>query len=696
MSSNKDRLKVIELAEKYVKRGKLQDAIAEYKELLTGGAQEINVRNIISDLYLKSNQKGKALGEFHKIASYYEERGLYSQAMAIYKKINKLDPRDNDAAMKLGDLYSRQGFLSEAKAEYLKIGRELVRNNRVKRAIFLYEKIKKLDRKDVQIKLALADLYTRVGSNDQAIEELNEVAEFKIRSNAMKEAQEILDRARKLKADHSRTLTNLIDLLKRKDEKKEALNLINDILKKDKDNVKVLRHMGNLYFDDQNFKKAEEIFSKIISLRPKDMEARVKLGQINILQDNLDQAFELYEPMVDTLIKKQKVEKAIGLLGLILSSRKAHIPTLEELASIYKSNNQERNLEIVYRVILGEYHERNLREESLSVLSELVRLCPVDEEINNEYDLLSKKIGPLEKEKEAKEVELPISEKKEAEVPVVEPKEAEVRLEETREMEEPLKEEKEAREVEVPAKEEKVAEEPLRGTERVEKIFERTKEGEVFTEEKRKADVRLDLLEGTEQKLEMSLAQADLYIEQGLLRNARRILENLRISFPDNPRINQKLASLDKVSTQAKVEEILQRVERVSTEETKLFGKKAYFRFNLGIAFLEQGLIDEAVEEFKLASKDKSRTVECYSVISNCYKQKKDFQEGAKWLEKALKLTKTGTDWFFALKYELASIYEDLKETEKALALYFEIKKLNSEYKDIDRKIKILEKRLQK
>lgn len=438
MSSNKDRLKIIELAEKYVRRGKLQDAIAEYKELLTGGAQEINVRNIISDLYLKSNQKGKALEEFHKIASYYEERGLYSQAMAIYKKINKLDPRDNDAAMKLGDLYSRQGFLSEAKAEYLKIGRELVRNNRVKRAIFLYEKIKKLDRKDVQIKLALADLYTRVGSNDQAIEELNEVAEFKIRSNAMKEAQEILDRARKLKADHSRTLTNLIDLLKRKDEKKEALNLINDILKKDKDNVRVLRHMGNLYFDDQNFKKAEEIFSKIISLRPKDIEARVKLGQINILQDNLDQAFELYEPMVDTLIKKQKVEKAIGLLGLILSSRKAHIPTLEELASIYKSNNQERNLEIVYRVILGEYHERNLREESLSVLSELVRLCPVDEEINNEYDLLSKKIGPLEKEKEAKEVELPINEKKEAEVPVVEPKEAGVRLEETREVGESL------------------------------------------------------------------------------------------------------------------------------------------------------------------------------------------------------------------------------------------------------------------
>lgn len=708
MSSARDKGKTIGLAEKYVKKGKLQDAISEYKKLLKEDSQEINVRNIISNLYLRSNQKSKALEEFYKIAGFYEERGLYSQAMAVYKKISKLNPQDADAAMKLGDLYSRQGFLSEAKAEYLKIARDLVKNNRIKRAVFLYEKLKKLDRKDPQIKLSLAELYTREGSIDQAVEELNEVAELKIRSNDIKDAREILNRAKRLKGDHPRTLSNLIDLLKREDEKKEALTLIDDILKKDKDNVKALRHMGSLYFDDQNFKKAEEIFSKVISLRPKDIEARVKLGQINILQDNLDQAFELYEPLVDTLIQKQKVEKAIGLLGLILSSKKAHVPTLEELASIYKSNNQEKNLEIVYRVILEEYHKRNSREESLSVLTELIRLCPEDEEIYNEYSLLRKKFGPIVEQKEAeipleeaKEGKVPLSEEKEAEEPIVEPKEAEVSprekkesevaIEEAKEAEEPIVEEKE---VEVPLKEEKEAKELFKETERVEKIFEKAREGGVALEEKKEAGVRFDLLEGTEQRLEMSLAQADLYVEQGLLRNARRILENLRISFPDEPRIGQKLDSISNVSSQAKVDEILQRVEKVSAEETKLFGKKAYFRFNLGIAFLEQGLIDEAIEEFKLASKDKSRTVECYTVISNCYRQKKDFQEATKWLKKALKIAEEGSDWFFALKYELASLYEDLKEVEMALDLYNEIKKWNSEYKDVAKKIKILEKRL--
>jgi tetratricopeptide (TPR) repeat protein len=822
-----------ELAEKYVKKGKLTDAISEYKKLLTGDTQEVNVRNIISNLYLKMNQKRRALDELTQVARHYEERGLYSQAMAVYKKISKLNPKDTEAAMKLGDLYARQGFPSEAKAEYLKVGKDLVRDNQTKRAIFLYEKLKKLDEKDPEARLALADLYTKDGSADQAVAELNEAAEMDIRNNNLKHARELLNRAKKLKADHPRTLSNLVDLLKREDEKKEALSLIDDILKKDKNNVKALRQMGNLYFDDEKLEKAEEIFSKVISLRPKDVRAIVKLGQINILRDNLDQAFELYEPIVDDFRQQQNVDKAIGLLGLIISSRKAHLPTLKELASIYKSNNQAKNLEIVYRVILQEYHEKDLRKESLPILSELIRLCPQDDEISDEYNRLVKKFGAPEMEKVeevplevAREMEAPLSEKGELEEePLVEPKEAEERLERTLEVESPVgkeeepeisleeakreaeetlteskeaeehlgrtlevespvaeeaepavgseetkeieakeslpepleaevspeeekkqeleleklreveeppgaeetpRVEKEAGEMEMPLSEEKEAEAPLEvtkeaevplevtkeaeppsveeeevqepsvGPKAVERILEREKETKISLKEKKEADGRLDLLEGTEQKLEMSLAQADLYIEQGLLRNARRILENLRISYPDDDRISQKLDSISQASPQAKVDEILQRVEKVSAEETKLFGKKAYFRFNLGIAFLEQGLLDEAIEEFKLASKDKTRTVECYTVISNCYRQKKDSEEAAKWLEKALKITKEGSDWYYALKYELASIYEEMKENEKAFALYSDISKWNSEYKDVSRKIKIIEKKLQK
>ncbi len=224
MVSEKERNKIEKIAQKYAKRGKLQEAIAEYNKLLTGNSMDLNVRSILGDLYVKSNQKDKAIEEFLRIAGNYEERGLYSQSIAIYKKINKLNPEDIKTTLKLGDLYYNQGFLSEAKKEYLKLAERFRENNKTKEAIRLYEKLLKLDDRDIQSRLALAQLYKQEKLLDQAVEEFNKVAEVKLASNALKEAEEVLNLARELKKDNSRTMSNLIELFRKGNKNKEALD----------------------------------------------------------------------------------------------------------------------------------------------------------------------------------------------------------------------------------------------------------------------------------------------------------------------------------------------------------------------------------------------------------------------------------------------------------------------------------------
>ncbi|MGB2765409.1 MAG: hypothetical protein WBC20_13475 [Candidatus Aminicenantaceae bacterium] len=746
MSTEKDRVKITEIAEKYTKRGKLQDAISEYQKLLTGDPHDVSVRNIISDLFLKLNEKDKAIEELHKIAGYYEERGLYSQSIAIYKKIHKLNPENLQSAIKLAGLYYNQGFLSEAKAEYLKVAESYKKDNLLKESISVYEKLLKLDRKDIKSTLSLAELYTKEGLVDQAVERYNDVVELKIRSNALKEAGEILNKAKELKNDHLRTLTNFIILLKRENKKKEAFNLITDILKKEKDNVRALTLMGNFHFDDKDFKNAEEVFSKIMSLRPKDVEARVKLGRINIYQDNLDKAFELYEPLVGTLIKKNKVEKAIGLFGLILSSKKVHLPTLEGLASIYKSNNKKKNLEIVYRVLLEEYYKKNLPKESLSVLKELIKICPEDKELKKEYDLLG---GEPVLPEEAEEVKVPPEKEKEAEIAPEEKRKAEEEAAKKPEEEAKLKAEEEAKlkaeeearknaeeeeriKAEAEAKKRAEQEAKLKAEEEARRKTEEEKKVEKAPEEEKEVKKPAAPSGEVNEMLEKNLSQANLYIEQGLIRNARRILENLRISFPYDLRIEERIEAISKTTTQVGEDEILRRLDQVSEKESELFKKESpspekekekdaidktpaesvqksikgmeedideedyESHFNLGFSFLEEGSIDKAIDEFKLASKDKNRSLECYNMISKCYQQKEDFKEAANWVEKALKLSEEGTDKFLALTYELALLYEKLEEMEKALIFYEDIKEWNSGYRDVKKKIKILKKSLRK
>ena len=208
MSPKSDRAKIEAIAEKHIKKGRLDEAIAEYRKLLSGDEQDIAVRNILGDLYIKADNKQKAVEEFERIADFYESKGLYSKAIAIYKRIKRLVPDNMDSSRRLAELYRDQGFASEARTEYMNLAQNLSKAKKPKEAIHMYENLLKLDRDDMTSRLTLAELYTEEKMVDQALEELNKVAEFKMRKNQLKEAGEILNRAkrsRKIIPERSRT-----------------------------------------------------------------------------------------------------------------------------------------------------------------------------------------------------------------------------------------------------------------------------------------------------------------------------------------------------------------------------------------------------------------------------------------------------------------------------------------------------------
>lgn len=685
-----DRDKIESAAEKLIKKGRLSEAITEYQKLLNGGEQDIPVRNIIGDLYVKSNLKDKAAGEFHKIAELYAAKGLNSKSIAIYKRIIRLNPDDTGTSRKLADLYYDQGFISEAKAEYLNLAKRFRQDKKNQDAILIYEKLLTIDQGSRESRLTLAELYSEEGKLEPAVEELNAVAEDMIRKNELKDAEGLLTRAREIKDTHLRTLANLIELLKLQDKKPEAMALVDEVLKKDTKNIKALHLQGNLFYEDGEFDKATAVFNQILGIKPNDVDSRVKLGKIAIRNDQLDKAFELYDPLVDTLLRKQKGDKAIGLMGLLLESKKIHLPTLEKLASIYKIRNQKKNLEVVYRVILEEYRSRKLREKMLSALDVLVGISPGNEQYLHESEQLRAELGIVDK----------------------------------------------------PAPDKKTA------------------------DEDREPDV-----------IEESLIKVDLHLEQGLIRNAKRILENLRMRFPDDPRIIQKVEQLEGVDTQVNMEDIQTRVEKVARRETEIHqqgvaserssgaiddkltaadlfaetdiipfmtqevGEKRYFdlterideeleaiqaisnyqirgdttivekalsdivsefrkaleekvekedyrsHYDLAIAFLEQRLFDEAIEECKLASHDENLRMECFSVISHCYREKKDFTEAVQWLDEALAIVEEKSAQAYALKYEKATLFGEMQDQKAADKLFSEIYKWNPNYRDIAKKI---------
>lgn len=738
MSEKGDRIKIIEAAEKKVKAGKHQEAIAEYRKLLLGSGADVPINNIIGDLYVQLGQVDAAVKIFQSNVAYLEKKGAYSQALAICKKTSKLSPASTEFTVKLGDLYSHLGFAAEARTEYFKAAEELEQKQETESLVGLYEKLTRLERGDIEPRLKLASLYVKTGASDKAVAELNDAAEWLFVTNDFKQAEKILEEARVFKDSDPRTLANLVRIYRKDRRIKDAIKLVEHGHLTNLDNPDLIALLANLYLENKDFQKAGNLFYRFLEEDPENLDVRAKLGFIEIQKGELDKAYDVLEPLIITLIGKNREDRAIGLLGLILMTGQTHIPSLERLASIYKNTIQNKNLEVVDRVLLEEYRQAKLEDKRLKVLQELVDLSPQDLTLQKEYNKsVAKEIQQAEEEKieerlsllseEDRDIiqtnlakaelylqqglvrnarrilenldllypdepriqrqldllqkakpfvgdeEIPLiieqvtSQEKEKEAKIEEPPQEPWTTAESMGMPEPIVPETIVQEPEVPVAAAEVAA-AVEAAEPVEEVGEKITAAEIF-------------------------AETDI-IPVAAPRAKAKAFYNLE------DRINEELDVLESVYYR-QIKEKAGMIEKELSDivfdfrrhvEEKIEKTNYEARYSLGIAFMEQGLIDEAIEEFKLASLDPERAMDCFSLISRCLKKKKNLPEAVRWMEQALDLTEEGSDQHFVLTYDLAVLYEDLNENQKAIDLYREVKAWNATHRNVAKRLKILEK----
>ena len=701
-----DRIKIIEQAERFVKADRLKEAIVEYERLAGTDPDDVGTLNTIGDLSIRLGQNDKAVRYFLRVAEEYEKRGLFTQALATFKKIYKISPDNAEFALRLGDLYANQGFLSDAKIEYNRIAERFIKEEKLQEAIHVLEKIIRLDREDLAPKKQLAALYQQIGFVDAAFEQLNEIAELLVARGDLAGAEEVLKEALALRPADPKSLVSLVDIYKRQNEVPKAIALIEEGLAAAPDNVQLLNLLGNIYFESGDTKKAEDLFTVIVSGHPMNVNARIKLGRIQILKDKLDDAFGLFEPLISSLIKKHKDEKAIGLLGLILEAQKPHLPALEMLASIYRVNKEEKKLEVVLRAVLDELRRQDAKDKLLPVYDELRQLRPEDADLMEEARMLRRELGLPEDERQEDATGLTDKDREAIQETLAQAdlymqqglvRNARRILENVRfrypddhqimrkiavldEIRTHIDEDELRRRVELATQmESKIKEkgplEPQRGGRRPPTVTfgddaaegEKVSTADIFAE----TDI-IPFLTGDGAEHKYYDLQEQIAGE----------LKMMRLAYEKQAQgeISQDERDLSNIVADFKRD-----------LRAKLIEDSCETHYQLGIAFMDQGLYGEAIEEFTAASKDKTLALDCFSLIGFCCRQRKNFVEAEKWLKSAILMAKPGSEQYYSLEFDLGELMEQTNERERALSIFREVQGWNPGYRNIAGKIEILE-----
>jgi tetratricopeptide (TPR) repeat protein len=116
--------------------------------------------------------------------------------------------------------------------------------------------------------------------------------------------------------------------------------------------------------------------------------------------------------------------------------------------------------------------------------------------------------------------------------------------------------------------------------------------------------------------------------------------------------------------------------------------------YDLGIAYKEMGLVDEAILEFEHVTRNEGLYRQACSMIAMCQLDRGDLPQAARWFRAALDASGDDIESRIGLTYDLASVLLESGDAEGALDLFRGVQSMQPGYRDVQRHVSQIESKL--
>ena len=115
--------------------------------------------------------------------------------------------------------------------------------------------------------------------------------------------------------------------------------------------------------------------------------------------------------------------------------------------------------------------------------------------------------------------------------------------------------------------------------------------------------------------------------------------------------------------------------------------------YDLGVAYKEMGLLDEAISEFQKALRGTEQRVRTYEALGQCFVEKRQYQIAITILSRALNDKRYTDDMLVGVLYLLGTATEQLERWPDAVAFYQRVFAVDIEFRDVRARLSAVERR---
>ncbi|HEX6187924.1 MAG TPA: tetratricopeptide repeat protein [Pyrinomonadaceae bacterium] len=743
-----DKAKTLRAAEKYLESGKIASAIKEYSQIVAVDADDFTALNMLGDLYTRVGNTAEAISCFHRIAEHYREQGFGLKAIAMYKKIDRLQPHDIEIATNLADLYAQQDLIVEARAHYLAVVDAHNRAGASQSALETLRKIADLDPQNTQIRTKLADGYLNLGLKREAAECFAEAGHVMVTRGACDEALEVFGRALVIQPDDYATLKGVLAAHSGRGTADEAAELIEEALKSNPEDRELLTLLADAYFEAEAPEQAERATASLVGSEPASYLRFTEVARLYVRHGKIAEAVSVVAKITEQMLAERQHQQLLELIDELLAGDADNVQALRLVARAHWWLRDMVGLKASLERLADAAQAQGLNDDERYALTQLTRLDPAQEEHVARLNELG---GPIEEEAVEVLPEFEVVTEREpepvgaAEEFVSNSQEFAAASDEAAFEWNPVAEVSEEPSAQADAEietgfnfESIVAEEfPTTTSEaatnqpdeddRVASMLRQELESVDFYIAQGYVDIAIDTLELLEQQCGshpdiISRREQINQLQSGAVpeTDAAPVIEYGEVSITNDADIapspepvpeialNVPVAAAPEngaepaiMGIDAGLAEIFEEYRASSESEGEAAANGDYeTHYNLGLAYKDMDLFEDALEEFQMAANLTSpadgtgRYLQCCNLLGHCFVQTGAPEVAVKWFAKGLSASHVSDEERMALTYEIAAAYEQAGDLHHALESFIEVYGNNVSYRNVNERVKTLKTRL--
>ncbi|MBN8724524.1 MAG: diguanylate cyclase [Acidobacteria bacterium] len=371
-----DKSKFVKSAEKYLQQGKVAAAISEYEKIVEFDPNDFNTINTLGDLNARIGQNKEAINYYLKVAESYQAHKDIIKAVAMYKKINKLDATNYQVCLKLADLYALQQHNVEAKQHYNIVLDAYKREGKHKQALQIMKTLAELEPDDIHFRVELAKAYKDQNMNNEAKEAFTNLGKDLLAKDRVNESIYLFQNALSIDNHYKPAYKGLVEGFAHNKEMNKAFAMLNDVLSKEPNDIEYLDLLGNIYLLAKDLTQAEATFGYLYQSDKSYYHKLIEVSHLFLTAGHIDSAITVIDRCLEHLIEIKEEGLATEILTDILKQDATHMQALRRLGYIYMSTQKTNNLISTLKLFVQAALSQGNKAEAAMALQQLLTLEP--------------------------------------------------------------------------------------------------------------------------------------------------------------------------------------------------------------------------------------------------------------------------------------------------------------------------------